>query len=67
MTLSKTLKTTLGAASLVAATSMPAQAADQVNVAFFLEWATPNLIAKAEKMYEDALGVPVNWLSLIHI
>lgn len=61
MTLSKTLKTTLGAASLVAATSMPAQAADEVNVAFFLEWATPNLIAKAEKMYEDALGVPVNW------
>jgi len=40
---------------------MPAQAADEVNVAFFLEWATPNLIAKAEKMYEDALGVPVNW------
>lgn len=61
MILSKTLKTTLGAASLVAATSMPAQAADEVNVAFFLEWATPNLIAKAEKMYEDALGVPVNW------
>jgi len=61
MTLSKTLKTTLGATSLALATAMPAQAADEVNVAFFLEWATPNLIAKAEKMYEDAMGVPVNW------
>jgi len=61
MTLSKSVKSTLGAVSLAMAASMPAQAADEVNVAFFLEWATPNLIAKAEKMYEDALGVPVNW------
>ncbi len=61
MTLSKSIKIALGAASLAAASSMPAQAAEEVNVAFFLEWATPNLIAKAEKAYEDALGVPVNW------
>ncbi len=45
---------TLGAASV-------AQAADSVNVAFFLEWATPNQIAKVDKVYDDALGVPVNW------
>ena len=38
-----------------------AAAADSVNVAFFLEWATPNQIAKVEKTYDDALGVPVNW------
>jgi taurine transport system substrate-binding protein len=38
-----------------------AQAADSVNVAFFLEWATPNQIAKVDKVYDDALGVPVNW------
>ena len=38
-----------------------AQAADEVNVAFFLEWATPNQVAKVEKLYDDALGVPVNW------
>lgn len=61
MIVSKILKTTLGAASLVAATTMPAQAAEELNVAFFLEWATPALIAKAEKTYEDALGIPVNW------
>ena len=35
-----------------------AHAADSVNVAFFLEWATPNQIAKVDKAYD---------LSLIHI
>jgi len=39
----------------------PAQAADEVNVAFFLEWATPNMIAKVEQAYDDAMGVKVNW------
>ena len=37
------------------------QAADSVNVAFFLEWATPNQIAKVEKAYDEAMGVDVNW------
>ena len=34
-----------------------------VNVAFFLEQATPNQIAKVEKIYDDALGEKVNWIS----
>ena len=38
-----------------------AQAADSVNVAFFLEWATPNQIAKVDKVYDEAMGVDVNW------
>jgi len=38
-----------------------AQAADSVNVAFFLEWATPNQIAKVDKAYDEAMGVNVNW------
>ena len=38
-----------------------AQAAEAVNVAFFLEWATPNQIAKVDKAYDDAMGVEVNW------
>ncbi len=38
-----------------------AHAADSVNVAFFLEWATPNQIAKVDKVYDDAMGVDVNW------
>ena len=37
------------------------QAADEVNVAFFLEWATPNQVAKVLKTYDDEMGVPVNW------
>ena len=49
---------TLGAA--FAATSA-AQAAESVNVAFFLEWAMPNQIAKVEKTFDDAMGVEVNW------
>ena len=38
-----------------------AQAIDEVNVAFFLEWPTPNQIAKVDKIYDEALGVKVNW------
>ena len=46
-----------GAAALTANAAM----AEDVNVAFFLEWATPNQIAKVEKAYDDAMGVDVNW------
>ena len=57
-------KSTLVAASVAAALSMTttAQAADQVNAAFFLEWATPNMMAKVEKAYDKAMGVDVNWV-----
>ena len=49
-------------ASLVlAGMATSAQAADSVNVAFFLEWATPNQIAKVDKTYDEAMGVDVNW------
>ncbi|MGB0846701.1 MAG: ABC transporter substrate-binding protein [Thiolinea sp.] len=56
-------KLTKLAAATALATSLatPAFAADEVNVAFFLEWATPNQIAKVEKAYDDAMGVKVNW------
>jgi len=52
------------AAAAALSTSMASPvfaAADEVNVAYFLEWATPNMIAKVEKAYDDALGVPVKW------
>ncbi len=58
------LKSTLLAAT--AATAMSAatvsHSADAVNVAFFLEWATPNLLAKVDNSYADAMGVDVNWV-----
>ena len=49
------------AGAIVFAMSVSAQAADKVNVAFFLEWATPNQIAKIEKTYDKAMGVDVKW------
>jgi taurine transport system substrate-binding protein len=36
-------------------------AANEVRIAFFLEWATPNQEAKVKKVFDDALGVPVKW------
>jgi len=55
--------TTLAATAVVASamTSPVMAAADKVNVAFFLEWATPNQISKVEAAYDDAMGVPVGW------
>jgi len=49
------------AAAIMASLSASTWAADEVNVAFFLEWATPNQVAKVEKAYDDAMGVPLNW------
>ena len=57
-----TTKTIVLAASLaIAGMTGSAQATDSVNVAFFLEWATPNQIAKVDKAYDEAMGVDVNW------
>jgi len=36
-------------------------AANEVRVAFFLEWATPNQEAKVKNTFDKALGVPVKW------
>ena len=57
-------KSTLLAASAATALSAApvSHAADQVNVAFFLEWATPNMIAKVDKSYDKAMGVDINWV-----
>ena len=51
----------LSAVAMTLACSSAVRAADEVNVAFFLEWATPNQIPKVLKAYDDAMGVPVNW------
>jgi len=50
--------------SIVAITlsaSVAYSAANQVRVAFFLEWALPNQEDKVKKTFDDALGVPVKW------
>lgn len=54
-------------AALAAATAITGMApgisyAEDVNVAFFLQWPTPNLMAKTSGAYDDAMGVDVNWI-----
>ncbi len=54
-------------ATAVAAVSTTASFADghlkEITVAYFLEWPTPNQFAQTNKMYEEALGVKVKWVS----
>jgi len=38
-------------------------AQDEITVAYFLEWPTPNQKAQLEKIYDDAMGVKVNWIA----
>ncbi|MEP3047130.1 MAG: ABC transporter substrate-binding protein [Roseibium sp.] len=40
-----------------------ASAADELTVAYFLEWPMPFQYAKATGKYDEALGVKVNWVS----
>lgn len=57
----KFLSRSVAGVTLAMGMTATANAADQVNVAFFLEWATPNQEAKVKKTYDAAMGVPVNW------
>ena len=60
----KSMKKVLSSISLVAATSVMSSAAmADVNVAYFLEWATPNQVAKVEKAYDEAIGEKINWVN----
>jgi len=60
----KSMKKLLSCVSIatLSAAMAPAAMAD-VNVAYFLEWATPNQIAKVEKAYDKAIGEKVNWVN----
>ena len=54
-------------AALAATTSImagvQAAQADDITVAYFLEWPMPFQYAKETGMYEEALGVSINWVS----
>ena len=50
-----------GGAMMVSAQS--AQALDELTVAYFLEWPTPNQFAQHNKLYSEKLGIPVKWVS----
>ena len=54
--MSKTTKAYLaGLALAVGAGIGPAQAVDEITVAYFLEWPTPNQFAQAKEIYEAIL------------
>ncbi len=62
------MKRTLTAMALGASVSVAAMSAAQaeghgITVAYFLEWPMPFQFAKVEGMYDEALGVPVNWVA----
>jgi len=59
--INRPVRTLLATALASAFAAGSAQAAEELNVAYFLEWATPNMVAKVDGAYEDALGIPVNW------
>ena len=59
------IKTTLAALAATTSVLAGAQAAqaDDITVAYFLEWPMPFQFAKETGMYEEALGVNINWVS----
>ena len=42
--------------------SVANSAANEVRVAYFLEWPSPNLEDMKKKNFAKALGVPVRWI-----
>ena len=61
MKFTKTL--TAMAVALAATTGSAAMALDELVVAYFLEWPTPNQYAQANKLYAEKMGIPVKWVS----
>lgn len=50
-------------AALALMSGVNAASADEITVAYFLEWPMPFQYAKATGKYDEALGVKVNWVS----
>jgi len=70
MTPFKTLLCRAGALTLLATSSVAATMAnttaanaEELTVAYFLEWPTPNQFAQAKKMYAKELGMDIKWVS----
>ena len=59
---SRVLTALLAGAAMVLS-AQAAKAADEITVAYFLEWPMPFQFAKATGAYEEAMGVKINWVS----
>lgn len=53
---------TISIAGTVLSTSTAS--AEQLTVAYFMEWPTPNQFAQTKKIYEDKLGMDIKWVSI---
>lgn len=58
MTLRKLIATTTLALGFSATA---ASAVDEITVAYFLEWPTPNQYAQIQQIFDEQMGVKVNW------
>lgn len=56
-----TIRKLMTTAAALVFTGSAALAVDEITVAYFLEWPTPNQFAQVEGLYDEALGVTVNW------
>jgi len=52
-----------GALAVASAQTAVAQNLEEITVGYFLEWPMPALAAKEAGTYDEALGMPVNWVS----
>lgn len=59
----KLMSAVAGAAMLTGAQAAMADGHSEITVAYFLEWPMPFQYAKAEGMYDKALGAKVNWVA----
>lgn len=57
------MATVAGFAAALSLGTSAAQAADEITVAYFLEWPMPFEFAKVNGTYEKELGVKINWVS----
>ncbi len=52
-----------GTVAALGTQTVQAQDLDELTVAYFLEWPMPMMAAKEAGAYEEALGLPINWVS----
>lgn len=59
----KSMLAALMAGAAMAVSAQAAKAADEITVAYFLEWPMPFQFAKVNGTYDKELGVKVNWVA----
>ncbi|MDP6165465.1 MAG: ABC transporter substrate-binding protein [Gammaproteobacteria bacterium] len=59
----KSIASSLAVATAMMAGASTATAADELTVAYFLEWPMPFQAAKVSGAYDEALGMKVNWVA----